>query len=260
MRRCVIAIAAHPDDIEFFMAGTLLRLGDAGWELHYLNLADGCCGSTRYGRTELAQMRTREAEAACRLAGATFHRPHGFDLELEYETETLRRVAAVVREVRPSIVLTHAPTDYMEDHEVTARLAASAAFVRGMLNFATDPPRDPYGDDVAVYHAQPHGNRTPLGEPVRPGIFVDTSGPILERKTAMLACHESQRAWLDESQKFDSYLAAMQSFAGEVGAASGRYEQAEGWRQRLHLGYGPAGWNPLVDALPDASFVAAHGA
>jgi LmbE family N-acetylglucosaminyl deacetylase len=41
----VLAAAAHPDDIEFMMAGTLLRLKDAGCEIHLWNLANGCCGS-----------------------------------------------------------------------------------------------------------------------------------------------------------------------------------------------------------------------
>ena len=41
------AVAAHPDDIEFFMAGTLMRLGEAGYELHYMNVADGSCGTTQ---------------------------------------------------------------------------------------------------------------------------------------------------------------------------------------------------------------------
>jgi LmbE family N-acetylglucosaminyl deacetylase len=41
----VLAAAAHPDDIEFMMAGTLLRLKDAGCEIHLWNLANGCYGS-----------------------------------------------------------------------------------------------------------------------------------------------------------------------------------------------------------------------
>ncbi|MCC7085693.1 MAG: PIG-L family deacetylase, partial [Pirellulales bacterium] len=44
----VFAIAAHHDDIEFLMAGTLLRLCAAGWELHYMNLASGNCGTVEY--------------------------------------------------------------------------------------------------------------------------------------------------------------------------------------------------------------------
>jgi N-acetylglucosamine malate deacetylase 1 len=59
-----LAIAAHPDDIEIFMAGTLLRLAERGWELHYLNLADGCCGSTVHDRETTARIRLAEAQAA----------------------------------------------------------------------------------------------------------------------------------------------------------------------------------------------------
>ena len=42
-----MAIGAHPDDIEFYMAGTLLLLKKAGYEIHYLNVASGNCGSTK---------------------------------------------------------------------------------------------------------------------------------------------------------------------------------------------------------------------
>ena len=51
--RAAIAIAAHPDDIEFTMAGTLLRLREAGWEIHCLNVSSGDCGSLVHGRAAL---------------------------------------------------------------------------------------------------------------------------------------------------------------------------------------------------------------
>ena len=60
----VIAIAAHPDDIEFVMAGTLLLLGDAGWDLHYLNLSAGNLGSTTMTSAKTARVRRGEAQAA----------------------------------------------------------------------------------------------------------------------------------------------------------------------------------------------------
>ena len=41
----VLAAVAHPDDIEFTMAGTLLRLRDRGWQIHYMNIANGSCGT-----------------------------------------------------------------------------------------------------------------------------------------------------------------------------------------------------------------------
>ena len=96
----------------------------------------------------------------------------------------------------------------MEDHVNACRLAVTAAFARAMPNFPTDPPRPPIERPVTVYHAQPHGNRDPLGNVVRPRLFVDI-GSVMEQKTAVLACHESQRAWLDATQGLDSYVQTM---------------------------------------------------
>ena len=48
--KTVMAIGAHPDDIEILMAGTLLLLRDAGYAVHYLNVANGCCASTTLDR------------------------------------------------------------------------------------------------------------------------------------------------------------------------------------------------------------------
>src|SRR5438045_8539428 len=110
-----IAIAAHPDDIEFYMAGTLLLLGRAGYELHYFNLANGNCGSTEQNAAETRRLREQEARAAARVLGARFHRSLTNDLEIVYSTALLRRVASVIRQVHPTIVLTHSQQDYMED-------------------------------------------------------------------------------------------------------------------------------------------------
>jgi len=242
------AVAAHPDDIEFLMAGTLLRLAGAGYELHTMTIANGSCGTADMPAEEIVRIRRAESQAAAAALGAVYHESLVLDIEIYYEKPLLARVAAVMRDVAPQVLLTQSPDDYMEDHQNAARLAVTAAFVRGMGNFATDPPRDPVAGDVAVYHAQPHGNRTPLGEVVRPHLFVDVTD-VLDRKRAALACHESQRRWLDESQGMDSYLSAMEGFSREVGEMSGRFAFAEGWRRRLHLGFGPEGWDPLADAL-----------
>jgi len=246
--RRAFAVAAHPDDIEFVMSGTLILLGRAGYELHYMNIANGCCGSTEYNAAEAARKRLAEATAAAASIGAVFHPPLVNDLEIFYDHATLTRLAAVMREVAPEILLVHSPVDYMEDHMNACRLALTAAFARGMPNYTTAPPRPPVDQAVTVYHAQPHGNRNPLGGVVRPSIFVDVSS-VIDEKTAMLACHESQQQWLDTSQGLNSYLATMRDLNAEVGRMSGRFAFAEGWRRHLHLGFGPAQGDPLVDAL-----------
>ncbi len=57
----VFAIAAHPDDIEFLMSGTLMHLTEAGYEAHYLNVANGCCGSTQHDIPTISAIRREEA-------------------------------------------------------------------------------------------------------------------------------------------------------------------------------------------------------
>jgi LmbE family N-acetylglucosaminyl deacetylase len=253
-RKVAFAVAAHPDDIEFVMSGTLMHLKEAGFELHYMNLANGCCGTTEYSREEIAAIRREEGKAAADFLGATFHESLTSDLEIFYDKTTLSRLASTMREVRPGIVLTHSPADYMEDHVNTCRLVVTALFARGMPNFAVDPPRAPTLDSAVIYHAQPYGNQDGLRRAVEPDLFVDVSC-WRERKAQMLALHQSQKRWLDESQGLDSYLLTMHRLDEEVGKMSSAFSAAEGWRRHLHLGFSAENCDPLGDALGKHAFV-----
>jgi len=243
-----LAIAAHPDDIEFLMAGTLLLLRQAGWEIHYLNLASGNCGSRQHSGPATARIRRAEARAAARVLGAYWHPPLVRDAEIFYADRLLRQVTAVIRAVRPRIVLTHSPEDYMEDHMNTSRVAVTAAFVRGMPNYRSRPSRPAIEGDCTVYHALPHGLRDGLGRRIAAGWYVDTT-PVQAVKRAALACHRSQKDWLDATQGMDSYLDAMEELAREVGRMSGRFEFAEGWRRHAHLGFCAPDADPLREVL-----------
>jgi LmbE family N-acetylglucosaminyl deacetylase len=246
--RVALAVAAHPDDIEFYMAGTLLLLRQAGWETHYLNLCSGNCGSNQLSAARTRALRRREARNAAELLGARYHPPLTDDLELFYEDKLLRRLAAIVRRIRPGIVLTHSPQDYMEDHTNACRLAVTATFARGMPNYRTSPPAPPTSQDVTLYHAMPHGLRDGLRRRIIPGAFVDTTS-VHAAKRAALATHRSQKAWLDASQGMDSYLLTMDAMSRAVGGMSRRFRHAEGWRRHTHLGLSPPQADPLRDVL-----------
>ncbi len=244
----VLAIAAHPDDIEFYFAGTLLRLRQVGWDLHYLNLSSGNLGSMTLSAAETRRVREAEGREAAAVLGATWYPPFCDDLEILYTVPNLRRTAAVVREIRPRIVLTHSPVDYMEDHTTACRLAVTATFAKGMPNFWTEPGRPHVEHDVTIYHAMPHGLVGPLREPVIPDLWVDTT-PVHATKRVALGCHRSQKDWLDATQGMDSYLAAMDDMSLKVGRLSGRFEHAEGWRRHLHIGFSAEDTDPLSCAL-----------
>ena len=243
-----MAIAAHPDDIEFMMAGTLLLLGEAGFALHYMTLSSGNCGSMEMSPAKTRLVRRAESKAAARILGATHHPSLCDDLEIFYDLKTLRRLAAIIREVAPTVILTHSPQDYMEDHMNTSRLVVTAAFARGMPNFRTNPSRKPTGSDVAIYHAMPHGLRDQLRRKIVPEFFVNTASVHATKRDA-LGAHDSQKSWLDATQGMDSYLAEMDAMSRAVGKISGTFEHAEGWRRHLHLGFSAREIDPLCDAL-----------
>lgn len=242
----VLAAAAHPDDIEFMMAGTLLRFREQGHEIHMWNLANGCCGTLRHSRDQIIRIRESEAQASAQLAGAVHHQALFDDLGIFYDAPSLARTAAVLRRIAPDIILTHAPCEYMEDHQNVCRLVVSAAFSRGMPNFRCDPPETVFEKPVALYHALPHGLRDGLGEYVKPHRVVNIEA-VIETKRAMLACHRSQREWLDRSQGMGSYVEAMNRMAVLVGNMYGNGAGvSEGWLRHSSLGFSPEDWDPLM--------------
>jgi len=247
-RKVAFAVAAHPDDIEFMMAGTLLLLKEAGYEIHYMTLANGSCGTLTLSAEEIARVRTAEAKRAADLIGAVYHPSFLADLEIFFNKEALSKLAAVMREVNPTVLLAPSPEDYMEDHMNASRLAVTAAFAKGLRNFSTSPRRKHVSGDVAIYHTLPHGLRDGLRRRVWPDQYVDITS-VIDRKRRMLAQHKSQKEWLDKTQGMDSYLSTMVEMSAEVGRMSETFKYAEGWRRRNHLGYSGEEIDPLTEAL-----------
>ena len=252
--KTALAIFAHPDDIEFCAAGTLLLLSQHGWATHYLNLSSGDLGSFEYDQNQTRAIRRMEAKTAAQIIGASYHESICNDMGVSYTVAHVCKVAALVREIQPDIILTHSPSDYMEDHQDASRIAVSAAFTRGMPNFETNPKQEAYGKDVTLYHAMPHGLRDPLRQRVRAGLYIDTES-VHGVKREALAAHVSQKSWLDATQGMDSYLVDMDRMSKAIGKLSGKYNYAEGWRRHLHLGFSATDQDPLRQALPEHSLV-----
>ena len=252
-RRVAMAIACHPDDIEFMMAGTLLLLQQAGYEIHYMNIANGALGTAHHTREAIIAIREAEARAAAKLVDAVFHPSVTDDLDVFYNQRITARVITEVRRASPNLVLAPAPDDYFEDHAEAARVAVTAVFCRGIPNYPMTQAEAAEGE-VTIYHALPYGLRDPLRRRVMPEYFVDV-GSVLTCKREMLALHRSQKEWLDVSQGVDAYLTTMEQMSAEVGRMSGRFAYAEGWRRRNHLGYCAADADPLAEALGDRLLV-----
>src|SRR4051812_1337202 len=114
MAKVILSVLAHPDDAEFLCAGTLIRLAqEHGWEVHIATMTPGDCGSVEMSAEQIAATRRREGARAAALIGAHYHCIEERDLLVFYGERPLERVTRLIRQVRPHIVLTHSPGDYM---------------------------------------------------------------------------------------------------------------------------------------------------
>lgn len=241
---------AHPDDAEILCGGVLIRLVRAhGWQAHIATMTPGDCGSADLPAEEISAIRRREGAAAAAQIGATYHCLEERDLLVAYEPRALGKVARLLREVKPRIVITHSPTDYMLDHEMTSALARAAVFAAPVPNFLrSEGIGPPLAHMPHLYYADPIEGKDPLGREVTPGFFVDISG-VIDTKAAMLACHASQRDWLRKHHGMDHYLEAMRHWSAQRGALAG-VAFAEGYRQ--HLGHSYPQDNLLAQLLASA--------
>ena len=132
-----MTLLAHPDDAEFQCAGTLIRLADAGWEIHIATVANGDCGSTTLSCEEIAAARRREGGAAASKIGAAYHCLNEPDIQVVFDKATNRKVIDLFRQVAPTLLFTHPRHDYMLDHEQVHLLARAAAFSYSIPNAST---------------------------------------------------------------------------------------------------------------------------
>jgi LmbE family N-acetylglucosaminyl deacetylase len=209
--KTVLAFMAHPDDAEFLCGGTLIRLAEAGWQVHIATAAPGDCGTMTENRWDISSRRTHEAAKAAAVIGAAYHCLDERDGFVVYDKPTLQKVYDLFRRVAPGLVFAHAPQDYMMDHEQASLLGRAGSFLYAAPNVSAIPVREgsaiPY-----LYYCDPVEAIDIRGRLVEPTTVIDISAQM-DKKTAMLACHASQRDWLLAHHGVDEYLDAMRRHA-----------------------------------------------
>ena len=235
MTNVLLSLLAHPDDAEFLCAGTLVRLvQEHGWQAHIASMTPGDCGSADHPAEEISRIRRAEGAAAAAVIGARYHCVEERDLLIFYAERPLERVTRLLREVRPAVVLTHSPADYMLDHEMTSTVVRAAAFGAPVPNFLRDRDLGPPLEHIPhLYYCDPIEGKDPLGRDVPPAFCIDISN-VIDTKAEMLARHASQRDWLLKHHGLDQYLEAMRDLGRKRGQGCG-VAYAEGFRQ--HLGH-----------------------
>lgn len=233
MAHAVLSILAHPDDAEFLCAGTLIRLRrEAKWEIHLATMTPGDLGTAEYSSAEIARIRREEGAAAAAVIDGHYHCLEERDLRVTYSESTLAKATRLIREVRPTVVITHSPKCYMLDHEMTSQIMRAAAFAAPVpLYLKGDLP--PLDKIPHLYYCDAIEGKDALGQDLPPGFCIDI-GNVIETKAEMLAKHASQRNWLIKHHGMDNYIESMRQWSAHRGGERA-VAFAEGFRQ--HLGH-----------------------
>lgn len=232
MEKVVLAIVAHPDDAEFLCGGTLALLHQKGWKIHLATMTAGDCGSKDLNREEISAIRKKEASNSAKILDAPYDCLGFEDLFITYDKASIIKVLTQIRKSRPHVVITMSPDCYMVDHEITSKLVQTACFGGGLVNVET-PGFPPLEYIPHLYYADPMEGKDKFGVKIQATTIVDIS-KVIDIKTKMLSCHESQREWLKRHHGMDEYILSMQRQAAER-AKDINVDYAEGLRQ--HLGH-----------------------
>lgn len=245
MDKIALGIFAHPDDAEIMCAGTLSLLRKHGWSVYIATMAPGDKGSAEYTREELSKIRKGEAAKSAQLIGATYYCLDFEDVYILYNRELINKTTELIRKIRPSLIFTSSPADYMVDHEMTSLIVQTACFSCGIKNLEIS--ENPFEPVPYLYYCDAMDGKDKLGNKIQPSVYVDITSEILIKKE-MLKCHESQRSWFLTHHKIDEYILSIEKFS-EMRGKEINTGFAEGFRQ--HLGHGYPQGNLLASILGD---------
>ena len=222
----VLAVGAHPDDIEMYCSGTLLACKARGDDVFVACVMNGDKGAVNVTCEELAEIRRGEATAAAELIGAELLFLGLPDGELFVCPAHRAVLMDAVRHARPDFIITHDPDDYHPDHCATSELVFSASFMATCPNAAGARDLPATAIVPPIFHMD-----TPVGVGFSPTEYVDIT-PHMERKREVVACHASQVEWIREHDGLD--LLDMARVMGEFRGAQCGVRFAEGFRQLVH--------------------------
>ena len=218
----VLAVGCHPDDLEIGCGGTLAKYAKQGHQVVMCHVANGNMGHAVIMPDELRSIRIQEAKAAGLKLGAievlTLDIP---DLAVDSRDKAvIAKMIDVIRCVKPDLIITHGPEDYMKDHVEVSHLVFDASFSSSVPHRETEYAS--YPKVAPLYYMD-----TLAGVGFLPMEYVNISDEIDEKLTA-LNVHQSQIKWMLEHDGIDflDFVRTVSKFRGlQCGA-----KYAEGFR------------------------------
>ena len=204
----ILAVGAHPDDLEILCSGTLARYVAQGHHVVMAHVCRGDKGHWEIPHHEVGVFRDKETQAAAEVIGAEAVSLGIPDLELYVNEETMRRVVDLIRVTRPDLIITHHPDDYHADHNAVTKLVVDGSFSAALPYYITSQPSHSITPPIFFMD-------TLAGIDFTPTEYVDITNTLMQKKEAM-AQHESQITWLKEHHHTDilDFIETMARFRG----------------------------------------------
>ena len=189
----ILAIGAHPDDIETSCGGTLAKYAKMGHKVFTATATNGNVGSATLSMEEIAAIRKEEARRAAAHIGAEYI-CLDYDDEMFFEDREARLAFInLVRYCKADIILTHNPQDYNPDHELTSKIVNDIAVMIPVAKIQTKSLA--YDKIPMIAYFEPVNG---LG--FVPTEYVDITD-TMEIKMAMCREHKSQVSWMSDNYK-----------------------------------------------------------
>jgi LmbE family N-acetylglucosaminyl deacetylase len=212
----IVCLGGHPGDPEFGCGGTMAKYSDAGHQVTFLYLTRGEASDPKKTYAEMAELRTKEAETACKILNATPKFAGQVDGNTVLDKDQNEKVAKLIMAEKPDILFTQWPVDGHPDHQVTGLLALTA-WVRS-------------GRAFHLYFYEVNTGVETMG--FTPTDYVDITALRDRKKEAMFA-HKTQ----DPVNTYNDYFKPLEEFRGlEAGIKAAEafiHFKAEGERAKI---------------------------
>jgi LmbE family N-acetylglucosaminyl deacetylase len=193
--KTVLAVAAHADDIDYFASGTIAQFAEQGAAVHYLILTDGSKGTddSTVGSQALSETRRAEQRSALEsLGGKNVEFLNYIDGELEVTQALKRDIVAVIRRVKPDVVITIDPSFlYSAEHRLINHpdhRAAGQATIDAVFPLACNSKAFP----KQLIKLEPHKTKTLLLINFDGCNHYTDVSDVFDKKVAAIRCHHSQ--------------------------------------------------------------------
>jgi len=217
----VLAIGAHPDDVEILCSGTLAKLVKAGHTVTIAHVTNGDVGHYFIPAKELAEIREREAAEAAEAIGAVAVGFGLHDFGVYDDWDTLHKFTDVIRKAKPDVIITHGPTDYLFEHIKVGQITVAASYAAGCPNIKTE--NDFHDNIPPVFFMDTVG-----GIDFKPTHYVDITD-VMDIKRLALSKHQSQLKWMKE--RWDTDLQELMESVGRSRGIQSGVKYAEAFTQ-----------------------------